>query len=117
MKITTKKLEIIFVIVYFIVAISCIVFFNTRCLIGSFLGALVGIFDWYILKFMSLWWLKRGRFSLLENSLRYLFVGFNIWVLFELKFDVLGIVVGLSVVPFSIMIMSIVALINKNITI
>ncbi len=117
MKITTKKLEIIFVIVYFVIAVGCFVFGNKRCLIGSFFGALVGIGDWYVIKFMSVWWLKRGRFSLIENSLRYLFVGFNVWILFELKFDVLGIVIGLSVVPLSIMIMSVVALINKNITV
>jgi len=117
MKITTKKLEIIFVIVYLLIAVFCYVFAGSKCLIGSFTGALVGIGDWYIIKLMSIWWLKRGRFSLIENSLRYLFVGFSIWILFELKFDVLGIVLGLSVVPLSIMIMSVFALINKNITV
>ncbi len=117
MKITPKKLEIIFVIVYFIIAVLCYVFFGFKCLIGSFFGALVSIGDWYLIKFMSIWWLKRGRFSLIENSLRYLFVGFNIWVLFELKFNIPGIIAGLSVVPLSIMIMSVVSLINKNITV
>ncbi len=117
MKITTKRLEIIFIIVYCLIATLCYVFLGIDRLIGSFFGALVSVGDWYIIKFMSIWWLRKGRFSLIENSVRYIFVGFNIWLLFELKFDVLGIVLGLSVVPFSIMIMSVIALINKNITI
>jgi hypothetical protein len=117
MKITTKKLEIIFVIVYFVLAILCTAFSGAKCLLGSFLGATVGIADWYVIKFMSVRWLKRGGYSFFENSLRYIIVGLSIWFLFKMKLDIVGIVTGLSVVPFSIMIVSVIALFNnKNIT-
>ncbi len=114
MKITTKKLEIFFVIVYFVIAVFCLSFFGTKCFIGSVLGVLIGIVDWYIIKFMSIRWLKKGSYSFFENSFRYVIVGVGIWVLFEMKLDIVGIVAGLSVVPLSIMIASVIALINKK---
>ncbi len=118
MIVTTKKLEIIFVIVYFVIAIFCIVFSNIHCLIGSFFGALVGILDWYVIKFMSKRWLRRGGYSFFENSLRFLFIGFSIWILFRAKISIIGIVLGLSVVPASIVAVTVIVMINnKNTTV
>lgn len=113
-KITIKKLEIFFVIVYLVIAVLCLSFFGTKGFIGSTFGALVGMGDWYIIKFMSIRWLKKGGYSFFENSLRYVIVGFGIWMLFEMKLDILGIIAGLSVVPLSIIIASVIALINKK---
>ncbi len=118
MKITTKRLEIIFVIVYFMIAILCFIFASKKCLVASFFGALVGIGDWYVIKLMSVRWLKKGRYSFFENSLRYVLVGISIWFLFQMKLDVLGIVAGLSVVPLAIVFMSFLSFIDKkNITV
>ncbi len=113
MKMTTKKLEIFFIIVYFGVAFFCITLNVKGCFIASLAGGLVGIMDWYAIKFMSIRWLNRGGYSFFENSLRYIFVGFSVWILFELHLNILGVILGLSVVPISLVIISIVALFKK----
>ncbi len=117
LKITIKRLEILFVIVYFVVAVVCYFLRGGSCLLASFASFSVGVGDWYVIKFMSIRWLKKGKFSFMENFFRYLLVGVSVWFLFKLKLDVVGIVLGLSVVPLSLATLSLVAMLSKNVTV
>jgi len=117
MKITIKKLEIFFLIVYFVIAVFCYFFFGVKCLLGSFFGALISILDWFLIKFMSVRWIKHRKYSFVQNSLRYVVVGFSIWALFKMHLNVLGIVAGLSVVPITVMAVSIITYFKKDVNV
>ncbi len=117
MRITTKRLEIIFVIVYFVVAALCLLFAGKRVFLAFSAGFALALGDWYILKFMSRRWLKRKRFSLMENFVRYLVVGAGIWMLFKAGLNIIGIVLGVSVIPVSLMAVSGYGLVDKNLSV
>ncbi len=116
-RITRKKLEILFVIVYFLIAVFCLAFRGKSCFFASLAGFFVGLGDWYVMKVMSFKWMRRGRFSLAENFLRYLLVGFSIWLLFRMRLEVIGIVLGLSVIPASLVVLSIAAVFADSVTV
>ncbi len=114
MKITIKRLEIIFVIVYFLAASICFfIFLKTDCLKDSLAGFLVSMGDWYLLKFMAKKWLKKGRYSLFDSAVRFVVVGLSVWFLLNLGFDGVGLFVGISVIPLSLMGIGIASMFKK----
>ncbi|WP_022669882.1 hypothetical protein [Hippea alviniae] len=114
MKITIKRLEIIFVIVYFLAASICFfLFLKTDCLKDSLAGFLVSIGDWYLLKFMAKKWLKKGRYSLFDSMIRFAVVGLSIWFLLNLGFGGAGLILGISIIPLSLMGIGVVSLFKK----
>ncbi|WP_025209876.1 hypothetical protein [Hippea sp. KM1] len=114
MKITIKRLEITFVIVYFLAALLCFFLFRSKsCLLGSFVGWLVSIGDWFLLKIMAKRWLKKGGYSFIDYGLRFAIVAISILILLKAGFSPVGIVVGVSVIPASLMMLGVVALFRK----
>lgn len=113
--VTIKKLEFLFVIVYFLTALLCfIVFNNLECLKGSVAGFLVAIGDWFLLKIMAKKWIKRGRYSLIDTALRFLIVGVSVYVLLSLNISSMGILLGISAIPLSLMIVAVLSLLFKE---
>lgn len=113
--VTIKKLEFLFVIVYFLTALLCfIVFKNLECLKGSVAGFLVAIGDWFLLKIMAKKWIKRGRYSLIDTALRFLIVGVSVYVLLSLNISSMGILLGISAIPLSLMIVAVLSLLFKE---
>ncbi len=113
--VTIKKLEFLFVIVYFLTALLCfIVFKNLECLKGSVAGFLVAIVDWFLLKIMAKKWIKRGRYSLIDTALRFLIVGVSVYVLLSLNISSMGILLGISAIPLSLMIVAVLSLLFKE---
>ncbi len=112
---TTKRLEFLFVIVYFLTALLCFILFkNLECLKGSVAGFLVAIGDWFILKFMAKKWIKRGRYSLADTALRFLIVGISIYLLLGLNISSVGILIGISSIPLSLTIVAILSVLFKE---
>ncbi len=101
MRITIKKLETGFFIVYLLVAFVCI-WCGLDCLVSSFFGFLVAVFDWFLIKLWVKRFMKKGRFSFFENFVRYLIVGLTLLILFEVGLNPLGIVVGISTIPLTL---------------
>jgi len=113
--ITIKKLEFLFVIVYFLTALLCFIFFkNLECLKGSVAGFLVAMGDWFLLKFMAKKWLRKGRYSPVDTALRFLVVGMSVYLLLSLNISSIGIMMGISSIPFSLMIVAALSLIFKE---
>ncbi|AEA33817.1 hypothetical protein [Hippea maritima] len=114
MKITIKKLEITFVIMYFLAALLCFFLFRSKsCLLGSLVGWLVSIGDWYLLKFMAKRWLKRGGYSFVDYGLRFAIVAVSILLLLKSGFSPVGIIIGVSVIPVSLMMLAVLSLFRK----
>ncbi len=114
-KIKTKRLEIIFLIVYFLTTLLCFLFFkSTSCVVGSLFGFMVSLGDWYLLKFMAKKWLKKGRYSLVDYIIRLTIVGVSVYFLLSLGVNSLGIVLGVSIIPISLMIVAIANLFNAR---
>ncbi len=114
-KITTKRLEFLFIIVYFLTALLCFIFLkNLECLKGSVAGFFVAFGDWFLLKFMARKWLKKGKYSMVDTALRLLIVGISIYFLLSLKFSSIGILLGVSVIPLSLTIIAILTLLFRE---
>lgn len=115
MNITTKKLEITFVIVYIFIALICCFACGMKYLLASFFGALVSIADWFLIKIMAYRWVKKTKFSFFQNAVRYVIIGLIIFALFLSGLNPLGIIAGLSVVPVSIAALSVFVYFKKDI--
>jgi len=113
--IKTKRLEIIFLIVYFLATLLCFLLFrSTRCVLGSLFGFMVSLGDWYLLKFMAKKWLKKGKYSFLDYVIRLTIVGVSVYLLLSLGVNSLGILLGVSIIPISLMILAVVNLFDKR---
>ncbi len=115
MSITTKKLEITFVIVYIFTALVCCLVCGMRYLLASFFGALVSVADWFLIKIMAYRWVRKTKFSFFQNVIRYAVVGLVIFALFLSGLNPLGIIAGLSVVPVSIAVLGVFVYFKKDI--
>jgi hypothetical protein len=114
MKITIKRLEIIFVIVYLLgVSVCFFVFFSVGCLKDSFAGFFVSMLDWYLLKFMAKRWLRKGKYSAVDYVFRLLVVGVSVWFLLNLGFNGIGLMLGISIIPISLMGIGVLSLFRK----
>lgn len=108
--IKTKRLEIIFLVVYFLSAFLCFLFFkSTSCVAGSFLGFLVSLGDWYLLKVMAKKWIKKGKYSVADYAIRIVVLALSVYVLLSIGTNVLGIFVGVSVIPASLTIFAMIS--------
>ncbi len=104
--IKTKRVEIIFLIVYFLSALLCFLLFKSaNCIIGSFLGFSVSLGDWYLLKIMSRKWLKTGKYSVSDYVIRLVVMGVSVYALLSIGTNIFGIFVGVSIIPISLMIL------------
>ena len=113
--IKTKRLEIIFSIVYFLTTLLCFLLFrNVACVLGSLFGFMVSLGDWYLLKFMAKKWIRKGRYSLVDYVIRLTIVGVSVYFLLSLGVNSLGILLGVSIIPVSLMILAIVNLFNTR---
>ncbi len=113
--ITIKKLEISFIIVYFLATLCCfLVFKNSRFIVGSLAGFLVSFGDWFLLKFMAKKWLNKGRYSFVDSIIRFVVVGISIYFLLSLNINRLGIVMGVSIIPLTLMIFAMYLFIFKR---
>ncbi len=115
MKITIKKLEFIFVIVYFLATLLCYLFLrNLPCVVGSLAGFSVSIVDWFLLKLMAKKWIKRGKYSMIDTAVRFIIVGISIYILLNIGVNTLGLILGISIIPFSLMMIAIFFVLSKR---
>ncbi len=99
-----KRLEIIFLVVYFLLAFLCYLLFKSiGCVAGSFLGFLVSLGDWYLLKIMAKKWIKKGKYSVADYAIRIVVLAISVYLLLSIGTNVLGIFVGVSAIPVSLM--------------
>ncbi len=113
MIITIKKLEFIFAIVYFFLASGCLLI-SYECFIATTASTAVGLGDWILLKFMAKKWLKRGKYSFLDSMIRFSLIAISILFLLKLHLNKIGIIVGVSVVPISLMITAVMSVFSKK---
>ncbi len=105
--IKTKRVEIIFLIVYFLSVLLCFLLFkSTSCMVGSFLGFLVSLGDWYLLKIMAKKWIKRGKYSVSDYAMRIVIMGLSVYALLSIGTNIFGIFVGVSIIPTSLMLLA-----------
>ncbi|MGB9744665.1 MAG: hypothetical protein ACPLW6_05260 [Desulfurella sp.] len=99
-----KKLEIILVMLYFIFAI--IAFFAINFLfVGVLVGSSIALIDWFLLKKMSFRLVRKGRFSFLGNIVRLLIIAFLIIVSYKLLvYSFIGLIIGFSILPISVLV-------------
>ncbi len=74
----------------------------------------MAIGDWFLLKIMAKKWIKRGRYSLIDTALRFLIVGVSVYVLLSLNISSMGILLGISAIPLSLMIVAVLSLLFKE---